>query len=128
MIYLSCQNLHRQRQRSDRSNEVDERVQQNIAMMVERLVERFTPEQIILFGSHARGTADLESDVDLLVIMPVVGSKREKRVEMRMALDDITVPKDVLVATPEEVARDRNLVGSIIRPALSEGKLLYARS
>lgn len=107
---------------------MDERMQRNIAMMVERLVERFTPEQIILFGSYARETADPGSDVDLLVIMPVAGSKREKRVEMRMALDDIIVPKDVLVATPEEVARDRNLVGSLIRPALREGKLLYARS
>lgn len=103
-------------------------MQKNIAVMVERLVERFMPEQIILFGSYARETADPGSDVDLLVIMPVAGSKREKQVEMRVALDDIIVPKDVLVVTPEEVARDRNLVGSLIRPALREGKLLYARS
>lgn len=110
------------------SNNVDEGMERNIAAMVERLVTRFAPEQIILFGSHARGTAAPGSDVDLLVIMPVAGSKREKRVEMRMALDDILVPKDVLVTTPEEVARERDLVGSIIRPALREGRVLYARS
>lgn len=103
-------------------------MERNIAAMVERLVARFAPEQIILFGSQARGTASLGNDVDLLVIMPVVGSKREKWIEMRMALDDIVVPKDVLVATPEEVARERDLAGSIIRPALREGKLLYAQS
>ncbi len=110
------------------SNNVDEGMERNIAAMVERLVTRFAPEQIILFGSHARGTAAPGSDVDLLVIMPVAGSKREKRIEMRMALDDIVVPKDVLVTTPEEVARERDLVGSIIRPALREGRVLYARS
>lgn len=110
------------------SNSVDEGMERNIAAMVDRLVTRFAPEQIILFGSQARGTAAPGSDVDLLVIMPVAGSKREKRIEMRMALDDILVPKDVLVTTPEEVERERDLVGSIIRPALREGRVLYARS
>jgi uncharacterized protein len=100
---------------------------QAIQAMVERLVEHFDPDQIILFGSQARGTATPGSDVDLLVIMPVMGSKREKRVEMRVALHDMTVPKDILLATPEEVLRDKDLVGTIIRPALLEGRVLYAR-
>jgi len=100
---------------------------QAIQAMVERLVDHFDPDQIILFGSQARGTAMPGSDVDLLVIMPVIGSKREKRVEMRVALHDITVPKDILLATPEEVLRDKDLVGTIIRPALLEGRVLYAR-
>jgi predicted nucleotidyltransferase len=106
----------------------DETTEQAIQMMVQRLVERFDPDQIILFGSQARGTAAPGSDVDLLVIMPVTGSKREKRVEMRVALHDIEVPKDILLATPQEVLRDKDLVGTLIRPALREGKVLYARS
>ena len=105
----------------------DKVTEQAIELMVERLVDRFDPDQIILFGSQARGTAMPGSDVDLLVIMPVTGSKREKRVEMRVALHDITVPKDILLATPEEVLRDKDLVGTIIRPALREGRVLYAR-
>ena len=105
----------------------DETTEQAIRMMVQRLVERFDPDQIILFGSQARGTAAPGSDVDLLVIMPVSGSKREKRVEMRVALHDITVSKDILLATPEEVLRDKDLIGTLIRPALREGKVLYAR-
>ena len=105
----------------------DPTTDQAIQAMVERLVDHFDPDQIILFGSQARGTAMPGSDVDLLVIMPVTGSKREKRVEMRVALHDITVPKDILLATPEEVLRDKDLVGTIIRPALREGRVLYAR-
>jgi uncharacterized protein len=105
----------------------DQTTDQAIQAMVERLVDHFDPDQIILFGSQARGTAMPGSDVDLLVIMPVIGSKREKRVEMRVALHDITVPKDILLATPEEVLRDKDLVGTIIRPALLEGRVLYAR-
>ena len=101
---------------------------QYIDLMVKRLVERFDPDQIILFGSHARGTAGPDSDVDLLVVMPIAGSKRAKRIEMRVALHDIAVPKDIILATPDEVALQRNVAGTIIQPALREGKVLYARS
>ena len=96
-------------------------------MMVKRLVKQFNPDQIILFGSHARGTARPDSDIDLLVVLPVTGSKRAKQVEMRVALHDIRVPKDIIVATPDQVMRQRDIVGTLIRPALREGKVLYAR-
>ena len=105
----------------------DRTTEQAIQEMVQRLIDHFDPDQIILFGSHARGTAGRGSDVDLLVVMPVTGSRREKRVEMRVALHDIPVAKDILLATPEEMQRDKDLVGTIIRPALREGKVLYAR-
>ena len=98
-----------------------------IQMMVRRLVRQFHPEQIILFGSHARGTAGPDSDVDLLVVMPVHGSKREKQIEMQLALDDILVAKDIIVVTPEQLQRNRGIPGTIERPAVLEGHVLYAR-
>ena len=101
--------------------------QQVIAEAVRRIVEGFAPEQIILFGSHARGTAGPDSDADLLVVMSVSGSKRRKAVEIDLALAEIGMPKDVIVVTPEEVERYRNVVGTIIYPALREGKVLYDR-
>ena len=105
----------------------DKTTEQAIQMMVDRLVARFDPDQIILFGSQARGTAGPGSDVDLLVIMPVSGSKRARQLELRIALHDIAVPKDIILATPDEVARRRDIVGTILRPALREGRVLYAR-
>ena len=99
----------------------------NIQKIVRRLVNRFDPDQIILFGSHARGTAGPDSDIDLLVIMPVTGSRREKQIEMRVALHDIRVPKDIILATPDQVARQKDVVGTLIRPALREGQVLYER-
>jgi uncharacterized protein len=101
--------------------------QRQIQKIVNRIVERFHPEQIILFGSQARGDAGPDSDVDLLVVMPVEGSKREKQLEIRMALHDIHVPKDVIVSTPEEFAWRKEIVGTIERPAARQGKVLYAR-
>lgn len=99
-----------------------------ITEMVQRIVQHCDPDQIILFGSQARGTAHADSDVDLLVVMPVEGSKRAKQVELRCVLHDICVPKDIIVVRPEELERRRNIVGTVVWPAVREGKVLYART
>jgi predicted nucleotidyltransferase len=100
---------------------------EEIRKMVRRIVRRFHPERIILFGSHARGDAGPDSDVDLLVVMPVAGSKREKQLEIRLALRGIPVPKDIVVTTPEEFQWRQDVPGTVERPAAQEGKVLYAR-
>jgi predicted nucleotidyltransferase len=98
-----------------------------IRQMAKRIVSQFHPEKIILFGSHARGQAAPDSDVDLLVVMPVSGSKREKAIEIGVALHDIPVAKDVMVVSPDDFDWRKNVVGTIERPADREGKILYAR-
>ena len=98
-----------------------------LARMVERIVMQFAPEKIILFGSHARGEAGPDSDVDLLVVMPVSGSVRDKRLEIRQSLRDFTVPLDIIVTRPEDFAWRKEIVGTIEWPAAQEGKVLYAR-
>jgi predicted nucleotidyltransferase len=100
---------------------------EEIRKMVRRIVRRFHPERIILFGSHARGDAGPDSDVDLLVVMPVAGSKREKQLEIRLALRGIPVPKDIVVTTPEEFQWRQDVPGTVERPAAQDGKVLYAR-
>jgi predicted nucleotidyltransferase len=98
-----------------------------IREMVNRIVEHFDPERIILFGFQARGEAGPESDVDLLVVMPVQGSKREKQLEIRTLLRGIRLAKDIVVSRPEEFAWRKDIVGTIEYPATKEGKVLYAR-
>ena len=98
-----------------------------IRQMVRRIVSRFHPDTIILFGSHARGDAGQNSDVDLLIVMPFSGSKREKQVEIRLALQSIPIPKDIVVTTPEEFLWRKEIPGTIERPAAREGRVLYAR-
>ena len=103
-------------------------VQKKITEMVRRIAERFHPEKIILFGSHARGTAGPDSDVDLLVVMHVQGSRRQKATEIDLSLADREIPLDLLVVTPEQFDRDRDMIGTVIRPAAHEGKVLYERA
>ena len=101
--------------------------QECITAMTERIVREFRPEQVILFGSHARGDAGADSDVDLLVVLAEADDVRKATVAIRRALTDIAVAKDIIVTTPEEIRRRGHLVGTILRPALREGKTLYAR-
>ena len=102
--------------------------QKLIREMVNRIVRRFDPKKVILFGSYATGKAGPDSDVDLLVVMPFIGPKRSKRLEVRMAVHDIVASKDIIVVTPEEFACRRNIVGTIEYPASREGKVLYAHA
>ena len=98
-----------------------------IPTMVDRIVEGFEPARIVLFGSHARGTATEWSDVDLLVILPEVVDKRDTAVKIRRALGDLPVCKDIVVATPEEATRRGQLAGTVLRSALREGRVVYER-
>jgi predicted nucleotidyltransferase len=103
-------------------------VQEQIDLMVKRIVKKFRPEQIILFGSQARGDAGPDSDVDLLVVMDCEGSTRGKAIDIQVALHDILIPTDVIVTTPEAFGWRKKVVGTIEWPAAREGKVLYARS
>src|SRR6185437_6386360 len=102
------------------------KIQTEIRRMVKRLARMFRPEQIILFGSYARGDAGPDSDVDLLVVMPVAGSKLEKEIELRAALPDFSIPIDVIISRPQDFAWRKNYIGTIEHPALREGKVLYS--
>lgn len=98
-----------------------------VRTMVDRIVDRFSPEQVILFGSHARGDAGPDSDVDLLVVMEVEGSRRDKQLEVRREVHDVRVPKDVVVTTPEDFDWRRQVPGTVERAAVLEGRVVYAR-
>ena len=99
-----------------------------IKEMVQRIVERFNPEKVILFGSYARGTAGPDSDVDLLIVMRLSGAKRKMQLQIRSALHDIRLPKDVIVSDAAEFEWRKDVVGTIEWPAAHEGKVLYAKT
>lgn len=95
---------------------------------VRRLVEKFHPEKIILFGSQARGTADSRSDIDLLVISPIKEKRRKLMVEMNRVLTELEYAFDIIILTREEFERDRKIPGTIGRYASREGRILYEHS
>lgn len=98
-----------------------------IALMTQRLAAQFNPQRIVLFGSRARGDARPDSDVDLLVVLDEVENRTLAAVEMRRAVADMPIGKDIIVTTPEEILRRGDLVGTVLRPALQEGREVYVR-
>lgn len=98
-----------------------------IATMVDRIADQFDPDRIVLFGSWARGEARVSSDVDLLVVMPDGTDRREAAIAMRVAVGDVPLAKDIVVTTPNEIARRAHIVGTVLRAALREGKVVHER-
>jgi predicted nucleotidyltransferase len=95
--------------------------------MVRRIVDHCAPEQVILFGSHARGDANHQSDVDLLVVMRDGIHRRQTASALYTLLGGSGIGKDILVATTEDVQRYRDAPDTVLFPALREGQVLYAR-
>lgn len=98
-----------------------------IREMTDRIVHEFRPLRVILFGSYARGQQAVDSDVDLLVVLPAVTDRREAAAQIRKALVDIPIGKDVLVTDPEDIAERGDLPSSVLYSALREGRVLYDR-
>ncbi len=100
--------------------------------MVQAIVDEVDPEQVILFGSRARGEERETSDVDLIVIeAEPFGPERSKHKEMLRlyrAVREIRVPKDVLVFSNEDVEYWRDSLNHVLARALREGKVLHERS
>jgi|APFre7841882654_1041346.scaffolds.fasta_scaffold297771_1 predicted nucleotidyltransferase len=100
--------------------------------MVEAIVEAVDPEQIILFGSQARGDARTGSDIDLLVVetdpFSAVRSRRKELARVCRALAPYTVPIDVLLYSRAELAQWKHSRTHVIGRALRDGKVVYARS
>lgn len=98
-----------------------------IPELLQTIVDFCDPLAVILFGSFARGDQRPDSDVDLLVVMPRLDDKRVCRDHIRRAVAHLPVSKDIIVTTPDEIQRYGDVVGTILYPALREGKILYDR-
>ncbi len=94
---------------------------------VKRIIDEFNPEKIILFGSYAYGHPSPDSDMDLLIVMNTDIKPHKRSVLIRKALKGIGIPKDIIVKTPEEFERFKDVIGTIIYPAAHKGRLLYER-
>ena len=96
--------------------------------VVRRLVDEFHPEVIYLFGSHAWGQPNADSDLDLLVIIPDSQEKPIQRaVRAQRSLRGVKAAVDVLVKTRKEFERNLPVKASLEAQITREGKLLYGR-
>lgn len=99
--------------------------------MVDTIVDEVEPDQIVLFGSQARGDATDASDVDLLIIVGESFQHGRDRMEMMTqlwrALSDVRGPKDLLVYSRDDVEKWKHTSNHVIARAFREGEVLYER-
>jgi predicted nucleotidyltransferase len=96
----------------------------DIRLVGRRIGREFSPQRVILFGSHARGTAREDSDVDLLVVALFEGTGFRKSLEILNRLD-VRLPLDLIAYRPEDVERRYREGDPLVREAIDHGKVLY---
>ncbi|MBC8389447.1 MAG: nucleotidyltransferase domain-containing protein [Actinobacteria bacterium] len=101
--------------------------QNKINKIVKTIANNYSPEKIILFGSHAYGKPTEDSDLDLLVVVKKNSQPRYKRArEIRRYLWGITdIPKDILVYTQDEIDEWKEVKEAFITRVIKKGKVLY---
>lgn len=95
-------------------------------IITKRVIDAVHPEKVILFGSYAWGNPDESSDLDLFIVVPQSDQSSYRRtIPVYRALRGIGVPLDVIVQTHDEVEQSRNVITSLARKVLEQGKVLY---
>jgi predicted nucleotidyltransferase len=99
-----------------------------IEEVAKRIGEQTKAEAVVLFGSHARGQAGADSDVDLLVIAESDLPRHKRSRQLHLMFKPYPFAMDILVYTPEEVETERDFELSFISRVLREGKRLYGQA
>lgn len=98
----------------------------DIQNLADKILREFHPEKIILFGSHARGDAKPDSDVDLLVIMNSDQHPSRTAAEITYRVHPRRYPLDLVVRSPQMVRTRLQMNDWFMRDVMREGRVLYA--
>ena len=98
-----------------------------VDVVVDAIVGDLSPKMIFLFGSVARGTADGDSDMDLMVVMDTDEKHTRRSSDVQMALwrRKIVLDADIIVVTPEEYEENKGNEHSFIHEIVSTGKIVF---
>src|SRR6266851_5133497 len=98
----------------------------SIRRFARKVAERFRPDKIILFGSHAYGTPHEDSDVDILVVMPA-RNQLDQAFKIRLNIP-APFPMDLIVRTPKNMAWRLAEGESFLTEIVTKGKVLYEKA
>ncbi|USN99436.1 MAG: nucleotidyltransferase domain-containing protein [Phycisphaeraceae bacterium] len=102
----------------------DEAIQE----ITRRLVEKFDPSRVILFGSRARGDAGQRSDFDFIILVDDISDRFGLATAMYEAKRGVPVGCDFVVATEQEYENERETPGTVFYYADREKRVLYERA
>lgn len=98
-----------------------------IRALANQIAEKFDPEEIILFGSHAYGKPHAWSDVDLLIVMETPKGEFKTIMEISDSLPPLPFSVDIIARSRAVINRRKNSGDFFLREITKKGKVLYAR-
>ena len=100
-----------------------------IRAIAKHIAEKFDPEEIVLFGSHAYGKPTAWSDVDLLIVMDTPeGDEMDAIIKIGDSLPDLTFSVDIIVRSRKVLEKRKRLGDWFLREITKKGKVLYERT
>ena len=105
-------------------------VQKIIEELVKKIVEKYSPEMIILYGSYAYGTPSDDSDIDLFIVKETKANRTKRWIELKKLMWDRNrdIPVSPLVYTPDELNERLALGDFFVKDIVEKGKVLYERA
>lgn len=100
---------------------------ETITAVTKKIAQSFNPEKIILFGSYAWGKPEIDSDLDIFIVMESKDRPIKRAVSVKRVLKDLYVPMDILVRTPHELQYRIDIGDPFIKKILRDGQVVYAR-
>ena len=98
---------------------------QALQEVTRRIVRVAKPSLLLLFGSAVSGRMTKDSDLDILVVVRGPVHHRRMAQEIYRSLRGVGVAVDVVVATEDELRNYGQRAGTILKPALQEGRVIY---
>ncbi|MFQ6091536.1 MAG: nucleotidyltransferase domain-containing protein [bacterium] len=105
-------------------------IQRVIDEIVKKIVEKYSPDKIILYGSYAYGEPTDDSDIDLFILKATKANRTERWVEVKKLLWDKNrdIPVSPLVYTPDELRKRLAMGDFFVKEIANKGKVLYERA
>ena len=103
------------------SVELPEAVQE----IIDRIVEGYDPERIIIFGSYARGDASPGSDLDVLVIKETPERETSRRIALSRLIGPRRLGVDLIAKTPDEVRYMLDRRSLFMHTIMDEGVVVH---
>lgn len=101
--------------------------EEEINEFVDKIIKKFKPERIILFGSYGYGAPNKDSDVDVLVVINSKKRPVDLAIQIRSAIR-APFPVDLLVRTPKQIEKRLSMDDFFIKEIITKGKILYERN
>lgn len=92
---------------------------------LDRLIRLFAPQQVVVFGSYAKGATHSRSDIDLLVIANIIGNPAVHQRRAEQLAVDCFPPIDIVLATPTEISDAENARSPFLLSVLGTGIAIY---